>query len=129
MDAERMLFLRLLETDFYTQGDEALDPELRTDASKDWILATSIITESLLLRDDPETRAAIGGPYQSERLGDYSYTMRTRDALTQIWKDPRLRPILAKYHPDRQTPGQSALVGAKPSIVRGETAEIPGYFV
>lgn len=92
--AERALS-RKVGVDFYTEGDELLDPDDRSDASKDWIFATCVVTDFLLLYDDPALRADVMGPYKSSRLGDWAFTLR--DDMWTPFQDPRIKDIVVEY--------------------------------
>jgi hypothetical protein len=80
---------------FYDEDDRT------TDASKDWIEATCLITQSRwLIANDPEAQAALVGPYRSETLGDYRYEVKqggggAGDPLAI----PRVDDILGYYCP------------------------------
>jgi len=65
-----------------------------SDASQDWLLATSLIAARYVHDEDPEVRAALLGPYQSEKLGDYGYTVRPEQTSLS---DPRVAAIVAAY--------------------------------
>lgn len=90
---------------FYVDGD----PE--ADASQDWLLAVSLVADGMLRAEDPAIRAALLGPYQSERLGDYQYTLKTGEAQAAGY-DARVWEIIARYR------DSSALVGL---VVNGPT--------
>ena|GEM_PF-2854851 len=66
-----------------------------SDASQDWLLATALISAQYLHDENPEVRAALQGPYQSEKLGDYSYTVRAGSVTLDA--DPRVAAIIAAY--------------------------------
>lgn len=97
---------------FYVNGD----PE--ADASQDWLLAVSLVADGMLRAEDPTIRAAVLGPYSSEKLGDYSYTLKSGTAAETAY-DARVWTIIARY---KET---SALVGL---VVNGPTrVATPAY--
>jgi hypothetical protein len=120
--AERKLRLRVGQ-DFWL-----LDPTTYPEAKADWVYATCVVTDWLLVLDDPETRDASVGPYQSERLGDYSYTLRDSlpDKAWTIWKDMRIRDILVEYSTLRTGGDLVFATAAGRANPRVETTEIGG---
>lgn len=76
---------------FYVDGDADAD------ASQDWLLAVSLVADGMLRAEDPETRAALLGPYQSERLGDYQYTLKSGAGASIGDYDPRVWEIISRY--------------------------------
>lgn len=88
------------------------------DASEDWKLATAMVAERLFLQETPEIKAALTGPYQSEKLGDYSYTLRDGAAQSTGRLDPdwRVDEILRTYRLLNATPF-AAMTLAAPSRV------------
>lgn len=117
--AERML-ARRAGTVFYVDGDELLAPGLRSDASKDWIYVTCVITDWMLVYDDKDIRADLAGPYRSERLGDWSMTLR--DGMWTPFSDIRIWGILRTY---RTTVAASNryITAVGPRTLAQETAE------
>lgn len=73
---------------------DAIDPA--SDASQDWLLVVSLLVEAQLVLDDPEVKAALHGPYQSEKVVDYSYTLKSQTAGA-VTTDPRIAEILNAY--------------------------------
>lgn len=109
--AERML-LRRVQTDFYVAG---------TDAGEDWIFAICVIADFLMTYDDPEVRADIAGPYQSERLGDWAFTLR-KDMWTPF-QDLRIRSIIRQYSVAQTIPSVFFITTVGPLPYGGETTE------
>lgn len=90
--AERWL-VRQVGRRFYDAADRDADE------SKDWIEATVLLTDQRWrLAVDAAARAALTGPYQSEKMGDYSYTLRS-DLLAPLTPEPRVREIIDHYRP------------------------------
>jgi hypothetical protein len=91
-----------------------------SDASQDWLLASCIVAERSLIQESPEYKAAIASPYQSERLGDYQYTMKgaTANASSSalLDPDPRVADLIAQYSMISALPF-SAVVLAGPTRV------------
>lgn len=118
--AERKLRLRVGQ-DFWL-----LDPTAYPDAVADWVYATCVVTDWLLVLDDVETRDAVVGPYKSERLGDYAYTMRDEadDKAWTIWKDMRIKDILIEYSTLRTGGDLVFAAAAGRAYPRLETTEI-----
>jgi hypothetical protein len=124
LDRAERLIVRRIGVDFFTAGDEVLAPDARSGASKDWVEATSIVTEYLFLNDNPDARADVVGPYHSERIGDYSYTLRNKDEAVGVFSDATLRSILSTYRANRTGPGYTVFTTAGPTLPAGETAEV-----
>jgi hypothetical protein len=119
------MITRRLGVDFFVPGDELLAPEDRAVASQDWIEATSIITEFLFLNDTPDAREDTLGPYKSERIGDYSYTLRDKRDEIGVFSDATLKMILATYRTNREGPGYATFTTAGPAFDVVETTEVP----
>lgn len=104
---------RVVGRTFYDAADRT------TDASQDWLLVVSLIVEHYLFDEDPEQKEVALGPYQSEKLGDYSYTLKSgAGASSSIEGDPRIAELLATY----QEPSVPAMV------VNGPTRETPPVY-
>jgi hypothetical protein len=121
--AERKLARRVGQ-DFYTLEDPA--PE-------DWVFATCVIADWLWTTGETEDREALVGPYKSERLGDYAYTLKdsvdeTTDKRWSIWKDPRLTDILALYYV-ASDPARTYAIAAGRAYPRTETSEIGQWWL
>lgn len=66
-----------------------------TKSARDWVQAVCIVAEWYWLNEDPEDRKANALPYQSQRLGDYSYDMGSR--RNDVWRNnQQLRRILRR---------------------------------
>jgi hypothetical protein len=110
--AERSL-LRRVGTDFYEAG---------TPAGEDWIFTVCVLTDWFLIYDDPDTRADLGGPYQSERLGDWAFTLR-KDMWTP-YRDLRIRDIIETYTTNSTLSGIMFITAVGPAPYGGvETTE------
>ena len=84
-----------------------------SDASLDWRLVVAMVVERMLLQDDPEVKAVQHGPYQSEQLGDYRYTLReARAAEAALDSDPQIAELLAYYRRVSVPPLASVLLAA-----------------
>lgn len=109
--AERML-VRRVGSDFFVDA---------TDAGEDWIFAVCVIADWLLTYDDPEVRADIAGPYQSERLGDWAFTLR-KDMWTPF-RDLRIRDIISTYGTSRAATSTFFITAVGPRTLAAEIAE------
>ena len=69
------------------------------DASQDWLLVVSLVAQAYLYAEDAETRSALLGPFASEKLGDYSYTMKDGATMAAQFLDgdPRIAEIISAY--------------------------------
>lgn len=77
-------------------GQVFYDPAAATsDASQDWLTAVALVADAYLASEDSEAREARMGPFQSEKLGDYSYTLKGQ-SVPQV-SDPRVMEIIAPY--------------------------------
>jgi hypothetical protein len=87
-----------------------------SDASQDWLLAVAILVDLLLQREDPAIKAALQSPYSSEKMGDYSYSLKDnlRGDRNLLVTDPRLRAIIARYN-ERSGRVPGGLVTASPT--------------
>ena len=88
--AERWI-RQVVGVDFYEASDVA------SDASQDWLLATSLVVEHYLHDEDPKVKAAAAGVYQSEKLGDYSYTLKDAASMSSGANDAQIAALLAPY--------------------------------
>jgi hypothetical protein len=77
--------------DFYDATDED------SDASQDWLLVVSLVAEAMLRSEDPAVRAAMMGPFQSEHLGDYSYTVKAGSSGFVAFFDGLAWEIIGRY--------------------------------
>lgn len=91
LDKGERALRRLVGREFFDPNDRAAP------ASRDWIEATVIVAERLLILSDPEVRLDALGPYQSKRIGPYGFTLRERAGALVTPDDPELAPILAPY--------------------------------
>lgn len=117
--AERKLARRVGQ-DFYGLDDTA---------TADWIFATCVITDWLVTMGSAENRATMVGPYQSERLGDYAYTLKDsrEEYRWSIWSDQRIRDILALYRVTPESERVYATVAGR-AFPRAETTEIRDWW-
>ena len=111
--AERMLERRV-GVDFYGVSAQA---------TEDWIYATCVIVDYLLVYGDKNAAADRAGPYKSERLGDYAFTLR--DDMWTPYQDFRIRDILAEYSTHGPLPNILFITAVGPANpYRSETTEL-----
>lgn len=111
-EAEREL-VRATNWRFYDVADRT------TDASRDWIDGTVLLAERAWeLERDPEARAAALGPFASEHLGDYSYTLQGKgETAVGVAADARVAAIVERYRRRVRPLALTAMALAGPSRV------------
>lgn len=70
-------------------------------AGRDWKRCAAWRAAEYIESTDPEYRAAVAGPFQSETIGRYSYTLR--QPTSNMLDNPRYRRILDYYVGVRST--------------------------
>lgn len=112
----RLTDVLLARAERYVRDETGLvfyvDGNADADASQDWLLAVSLVADGMLRAENPKTLAEALGPYQSEKFGDYSYTLKDGASASIADYDPRVWEIIGRYRVG------SSLVGL---VVNGPT--------